>query len=595
MSRSSILPVTPFRFLFFFIKKNKITFFILFLSAICWGINEAIFPYFIKLIVNRLETYSGDRIYIYSTVENILIFLAVFWIFTEILLRLQGIIAVYLFPRFRARIRTTVFDYVKSHSYDYFANQLTGSLAKNLSDLPMSCQVLIEIIVFQFLVGMTGVVMVFFMMAQTHLIFIEVLAVWLCLHILISLVFLKYADSAWAVHSASTANLIGKMTDIFSNILSVRIFARQRYESEYLKPFQQQEIKKYIAAGWITELLRIALGLNGLALILSMIFLLLYGWVHRWVSLGDFTQVAMQSFWILGWMWYLSFQIPLFARERGVINNALRLIKKKHEIIDLPGAKPIRIEKGQIEFKNVTFFYPEHQALFENLNINILPGQRVGLVGFSGSGKTTFIHLLLRFYNLQGGRIEIDGQDIACVTQDSLRSQIAMIPQEPGLFNRSILENIQYGKLEATHEAVVTAAKLAHAHEFIEKLNGQYDAIVGERGGRLSGGQRQRIAIARAILKDAPILILDEATSALDSVTEKLIQESLHRLMRGRTSIVVAHRLSTLTNMDRILVFQKGKIIEDGSRKSLLKAKGYFAALWKTQADGFLRDMESLD
>jgi ATP-binding cassette subfamily B protein len=213
------------------------------------------------------------------------------------------------------------------------------------------------------------------------------------------------------------------------------------------------------------------------------------------------------------------------------------------------------------------------------------------LVGSSGSGKTTFVNLILRFYDLESGRILIDGQHIANVTQDSLRAQIAMIPQDPTLFHRSLMENIRYGRLDATDEEVVTAAELANCEEFIEKLPDKFNAMVGERGVKLSGGQRQRVAIARAILKNAPILILDEATSALDSATESLIQEGLQHVMHGRTTIVVAHRLSTLADMDRILVFHKGEIVEDGTHEDLLNADGHFAMLWNMQTNGYLPDL----
>lgn len=319
-------------------------------------------------------------------------------------------------------------------------------------------------------------------------------------------------------------------------------------------------------------------------------FTLLYGWVHHWVTLGDFTQVGMQSFWLLGFIWFVSYQMTVYAREIGIIGNALSLVRRGHDLVDVPNARPLVVSQGEICFENVTFAYQKNRPVFRGLNLTIPAGENVGLVGFSGSDKTTLVNLMLRFYDIQAGHILIDGQDIAQVTQHSLRTQLAMIPQDPTLFHRSLLENIRYGRLEAIDEEVMHASKLAHCHEFIEKLDHGYQALVGERGIMLSGGQRQRIAIARAILKNAPILILDEATSALDSVTEKLIQESLHGLMQNRTAIVVAHRLSTLSDMDRIIVFHHGQIIEEGTHAELLKAQGHFALLWNMQMDGLLPD-----
>ncbi len=262
--------------------------------------------------------------------------------------------------------------------------------------------------------------------------------------------------------------------------------------------------------------------------------------------------------------------------------------------MDVLDAKPLVVTKGHIKFEQVTFYYKEDNSLFEQLDVEIQAGTKVGLVGASGSGKTTFVNLILRFFDVESGRILIDGQDIAQVTQDSLHEQIAMIPQDTSLFHRSLMENIRYGRLEATDQEVIEAAKRAHCHEFISSLPEGYHTLVGERGIKLSGGQRQRIAIARAMLKNAPILVLDEATSALDSVTEKYIQVALSSLMQGRTVIVIAHRLSTLAEMDRILVFDQGHIIEDGNHPTLLAKQGHYAKLWHMQAGGFLLEQEEI-
>jgi ATP-binding cassette subfamily B protein len=259
-----------------------------------------------------------------------------------------------------------------------------------------------------------------------------------------------------------------------------------------------------------------------------------------------------------------------------------------HEIVDLVSAKPLKVTQGKIEFKQVSFHYDEGTHLFKNKNIIIPAGQKVGLVGFSGSGKSTFVNLILRLFDVESGEITIDGQNIKVVTQASLRENIAMIPQDISLFHRTLMDNIRYGRIEASDLDVIEASKKAHCHEFITQLADGYQSLVGERGIKLSGGQRQRIAIARAMLKNAPILILDEATSALDSMTEKHIQDGLHLLMKNRTTIVIAHRLSTLSEMDRILVFDLGKIIEDGTHETLINANGHYARMWQMQAGGFL-------
>ncbi|MDO9163659.1 MAG: ATP-binding cassette domain-containing protein, partial [Methylococcaceae bacterium] len=256
--------------------------------------------------------------------------------------------------------------------------------------------------------------------------------------------------------------------------------------------------------------------------------------------------------------------------------------------VDAPDAQPLQITQGRIEFRHVQFGYDTAQPVFDGLSVVIEPGQRVGLVGFSGSGKSTFVNLMLRNFEPQGGQILLDGSDIMGVTQDSLHEQISLIPQDPSLFHRSLKDNIGYGKLDSSDTEIAAAAKMAHADEFIRDITEGYDSLVGERGVKLSGGQRQRIAIARVMLKDAPILILDEATSSLDSVTEKTIQENLDRAMGRKTVIAVAHRLSTIAHLDRILVFENGCIVEDGSHDELLALQGFYHRLWSMQAGGFL-------
>ncbi len=588
MSTQTKIPHSTTGFLFHFIKKQKWAFLSFLLIGIGWAINDTFFPYFLKKIVDALQNYQGDKSSVYDTLQGTLILLVSFWAGMEALQRTSGILAIYVFPRFRANIREAVFHYVKFHSHEYFSNHFAGNIGKKLADLPSSCQMIMEIICFQFSTAIAGTFIVLFMMWTTKPLFAGILLIWLTFHLGLTFLFLKKSHKLHEIHSEAVSVLGGKIVDTLSNMLNVRLFSRGRYESEYLKQFQEDEITKEKTAKWNIEIMRVGMGLSGLFLIFGMVFGLLYAWVHDWITLGDFTQVVMQAFWLLGWLWFVNYQLTVFTRELGTIHNALGLIRQGYDVLDIENAKPIQIKQGEIRCKNMTFGYHENRPVFNQLNLVIPAGQKVGLVGFSGSGKSTFVNLLLRFYDLESGKILIDGQNIHDVTQDSLRANIAMIPQDPSLFHRTLMENIRYGRLDATDAEVIHAAKLAHCHEFIEKLDAGYESLVGERGVKLSGGQRQRIAIARAILKNAPILILDEATSSLDSVTEKLIQESLQDLMKTRTTLVVAHRLSTLADMDRILVFNQGKLMEEGSKDELLKNDGHFAMLWNMQVNGFL-------
>ena len=296
----------------------------------------------------------------------------------------------------------------------------------------------------------------------------------------------------------------------------------------------------------------------------------------------------------MDFLWQLAREFSKFSKLQGRIRQDLADIMVTPEIQDVPGANELSLTQGTITFKDVQFQYKGTDPLFQNKSVNIAPGQKVGLVGYSGSGKSTFVNLILRLYDVTSGHIFIDDQNIGEVTQDSLHAAIGMIPQDPSLFHRTLMENIRYGRFDATEDEIIEAAKRAHAHEFISTLPQGYESLVGERGVKLSGGQRQRIAIARAILKNAPILILDEATSQLDSVTESFIQESLWKLMQGKTTIVIAHRLSTLLHMDRILVFDRGKIVEDGTHQKLLAKVGLYKTLWDAQVGGFLPDKEDV-
>ncbi|AIL12468.1 hypothetical protein IM40_01290 [Candidatus Paracaedimonas acanthamoebae] len=583
-----LIPKTLGAFLWHFLRKQKVGFGLIIGGTFFWAINESLFPYFVKVLVNRIETLDRADPKLWQQLFTPIIAISGCWIVMEIAMRFQGYITYKTLPRFRAAIRDEIFEYTRQHDHTFFANNFAGAIANKISDLPRASEDIFLTLVHNLFSTTLTFLISLFILAQVSWFFATLLSAYYFLIVGITIIFQPWIDRTSQAHAESIVRLNGQIVDIFSNIINVRLFARGSYERKYLKQFQDEEIFKSEKADFAIQFLNFFRGVLCSFFIGGMIWGLVYGWHEGWVTIGDFSLITITSFNLLGMIWHMTYNMNSLFKDMGTMRAALSLVIQKHAITDFLGAKDLNVTKGEIYFANVTFNYQRNTNLFKNQNIVIEAGQKVGLVGFSGCGKTTFVNLILRFFELNEGRILIDGQDIARVTQDSLRAHIAMIPQEPTLFHRTLLENIRYGRLEASGEEVIEAAKQAHCHNFIMELEQGYQTIVGERGTKLSGGQRQRIAIARAILKNAPILILDEATSALDSATEKLIQESLKELMRERTTIVIAHRLSTLADMDRILVFKQGQIVEDGTQEDLLQKEGHFAKLHALQNGGLL-------
>lgn len=321
---------------------------------------------------------------------------------------------------------------------------------------------------------------------------------------------------------------------------------------------------------------------------------LMFGALHFWqmglVTIGDFVLIQAYLLTTFDRLVSVNRELRRFHDAYADASEMAHILDTLHEVPDKKGAKPLVVRTGEVAFKNVDFHFHEEKAVFKNFNLSIRGGEKVALVGPSGAGKSTVTKLILRLFDVKSGAIEIDGQNIAQIQQESLREAIGFVPQEPILFHRTLLENIRYGRRNATDEEVIEAAKKAYCHDFISKLPDTYQTYVGERGVKLSGGERQRVAIARAILKNSPILVLDEATSSLDSGSEVMIQDALAKLMSGKTVIVIAHRLSTIMKMDRIIALDNGRVIEEGTHQGLLRKKGLYASLWQHQAGGFLQD-----
>ncbi len=542
-------------------------------------------------VIDALTTMTEDRSMMWQILAPTLWMWGITWITLESFFRASGYLMARALPKLEADIRMSMFNYVQHHSFRYFNDHMAGTLANKIADMPKGVTNVIQLVTSLFFPVLLAILitLVSFLLIQPF--FAAILFVWIVIHLSICIWFSKGCSNYALVHAEARSRLTGGIVDSFTNHITLRLFGRQAQEYKHLLSYQKIELEKHQTSLYYIEKMKLVLSFASiLGPGIGINWFMLYSFQQGTITTGEVVFIFNITWNITMMVWIAGMEFPKLFKEIGVCKQALTVLKDKHDIVDVSDAKPLIVTKGAILFEHVSFHYNKKTKIFDDKTLTIKAGEKVGLVGYSGSGKTTFVNLILRHYDLEKGKIFIDEQDIAKVTQKSLRQQIALIPQDPSLFHRTIMDNLRYGRLEATDAEVYEASKKAHCHEFIMQLPEQYETMVGERGAKLSGGQRQRVAIARAILKDAPILILDEATSALDSVTEKLIQEALQILMEGRTTLVVAHRLSTLSGMDRILVFKNGEIIEEGSHHALIKTAGHYAQLWKMQAGGFLPD-----
>jgi ATP-binding cassette subfamily B protein len=584
---SKELPKELGAFFLYFVKKQKLAFIIFFIAPLVMVLENNAIPYSLKMIVDALGTFTqGSNVF--KVVAPALFLGGGSWLILVIVLRLQNWWQAYVLPKFLADIRMSVFDHVSNQSHQFFSNQMSGSLANKINDLPRALNTIFELITWYAIAAFASIFVALIIMCTINYWFAIVLLTWIVVQLFISYKLSKRVDHYSNENAEDKSELSGKIVDSLSNSSAVKLFSRGKAEFAYILTSQSKEQHSNTKLTLYMNIFRLYLDIPITIMLATMISLLLYFWQERLITTGDLVFIFNVSFSIMIQMWYLCHAIADFSREMGIARQAVAILSAPIEVKDVDNAKNLVVSEGCIQFENVTFDYNKGKKIFENKSITIPAQERVGLVGYSGSGKTTFINLILRFFNVKSGRILIDGQDISQVSQHSLRAAISMIPQDTTLFHRTLMENIRYGNSSASDEEVLSASKRACCDDFISLLPEGYNTLVGERGIKLSGGQRQRIAIARAILKNAPIVILDEATSQLDSLTEETIQSSLKELMASKTTIVIAHRLSTLLNMDRILVFREGKIVEDGTHEELITQNGLYKSMWNAQIGGFL-------
>ncbi|ELB1137378.1 ABC transporter ATP-binding protein [Vibrio parahaemolyticus] len=417
--------------------------------------------------------------------------------------------------------------------------------------------------------------------------------IWLLVYIAIQIYFVPKLKDVASEQADARSTMTGRIVDSYTNIQTVKLFSHSQRETQYAEQGMKGFLNTVYRQMRLVTGFDVAVEISNYILVFSVAALSIYLWLDSAISVGAIAIAVSLALRVNGMSMWIMWEVGALFENMGTVVDGMKTLSKPIDIQDKPNAKDLVVSQGGIQFDNVSFHYGENKGVINHLNLDIKPGEKVGLVGRSGAGKSTLVNLLLRFHDVEEGSIKIDGQNIADVTQDSLRSKIGMVTQDTSLLHRSIRDNILYGNPTASEEELLKATKQAHAHEFIETLtdpfgNVGYDAQVGERGVKLSGGQRQRIAISRVLLKDAPLLVLDEATSALDSEVEAAIQESLNELMQGKTVIAIAHRLSTIAQMDRLIVLDKGNVVEQGTHQELIAHNGIYAQLWAHQTGGFL-------
>jgi ATP-binding cassette subfamily B protein len=489
----------------------------------------------------------------------------------------------------------TMFGYLLGHSYQFFISRFAGTLTRRVSKFADAFESLFDSLMLTFVPALlfsVGSVSILYL--QNHVLGI-ILAIWVIVFITFLVIVSRMRQPLRIQRSEEDSKMVGALADAISNQNTIALFAGEEHEQKVFAGFVERWHQATTRSWTADEYIWTAQTFLMVVINIGLLYGALVFWEKGELTIGDFVLIQTYLLGTFNVCSNITQQLRRFYDAMANAAEAIDILSEPHGIQDIRRAKDLKVAEGIIAFNDVQFYFRESEPVLGHFNLTIKGCEKIALVGPSGAGKSTITKLLLRFYDVKGGEIAIDGQNIARVKQQSLRSQIAYVPQEPILFHRTLMENIRYGRRDASEADVIEAAKKAHCHEFIEKLPDGYATFVGERGVKLSGGERQRIAIARAILKDAPILLLDEATSSLDSESESLIQDSLKILMQGKTVLVIAHRLSTIMNMDRIVVLQGGTIVAEGTHDELLQKDGLYQKLWNIQAGGFIKDEESSD
>eukprot|EP00095_Tigriopus_kingsejongensis_P009166 snap_masked-scaffold6421_size3884-processed-gene-0.0 protein:Tk09166 transcript:snap_masked-scaffold6421_size3884-processed-gene-0.0-mRNA-1 annotation:"multidrug abc transporter atp-binding protein" len=585
------------------------------LWAFCWHYCKGLWPWLVVIGFMSILI-AGLEIYIFSYIGNI-----VDWLTTadrETFLETESsklwsmglIIGVVLpaitlfwslvlhqtvFGNFPMRIRWMAHRYMLNQSMQFYQDEFAGRVATKVMQTALGVREtvikILDVFIYVIAYFLGGMVLV----ASLDSLMLLPFVVWLLTYIVALWYFLPKMSRISRMQADARSMMTGRIVDSYTNIATVKLFAHAGREIDYAKQSMSEFMDTVHPQMRLSTQMQVALTLINKGLLLGVGTVAISQWLDGAASVASVAVAAALVTRLNGMAHWIMWETSSLFENIGMTIDGMNTIARSRAVQDSPNAQELKVQHGEVRFDAVDFNYDKHGSVIKNLNLTLEAGQKVGLIGRSGAGKTTLMNILLRLYDVDGGKVTIDGLNVKDVSQQSLRSQIAVVTQDTSLLHRSVRENIAYGRLDATDEQIIAAATKANAHEFIQGLvdnEGRtgYDAEVGERGVKLSGGQRQRIAIARVFLKDAPILVLDEATSALDSEVESVIQEQLFNLMEGKTVLAIAHRLSTIANLDQLVVLDKGKVIEQGKHEELIEQQGLYASLWARQSGGFLAD-----